>query len=97
MDTFEHLRAGWLIAIRAAMKQTWLERCKKYGPSAYVTADDARKVFEAIPDVPGPDRLSRNFLGAVFMPKRWVWTGGWTKSTTKGSHANPLKCWRYVG
>ena len=97
MDTFEHKRKEWLTIIRLAMRKTWIERRDKYGPDAYVTADDAREFFEAIPDVPGPKRLSRIFLGAVFMPKCWKWTGNWHKSETEGSHGNPLKCWRYIG
>lgn len=97
MDMFEHKRKHWLTIIRLAMQQTWMERRAKYGIDAYVTADDARKVFEAIPDVPGPERLSRNFLGAVFAPMCWEFTGKYHKSETEGSHSNDLKCWRYVG
>ncbi len=97
MDMFEQKRKHWLTIIRLAMRQTWMERRAKYGIDAYVTADDARKVFEAIPDVPGPERLSRNFLGAVFAPKCWEFTGKYHKSETEGSHRNDLKCWRYIG
>ena len=62
-----------------------------------VSADDARAYFEALPNVPGPDTLSRNFLGATFKERGWVCTGRMIHSATKGGHANRIFVWHWEG
>ena len=97
LDGFEYSRGEYLDMIRAGLRIVWKHRFDEVGHDAYVTADDARAIFEAIPNVPGPKRLSRNFLGQVFRTDEWEWTDQYVKSKTPGLHGNPIKCWRYVG
>lgn len=81
------LRKDYLAQIRTHLKR--LDRP--------VTADDARAYFEQLPNVPGPDTISRNFLGATFKGPGWVATGDMVLSTTKGRHANRIFVWRWEG
>jgi len=81
------LRKDYLTQIRTHLKR--LDRP--------VTADDARAYFEALPNVPGPDTLSRNFLGATFKERGWVCTGRMIHSATKGGHANRIFVWHWEG
>ena len=60
---------------------------------AFVTADDARPLLEARSDCP----RKKNFLGHLFRTGGWEPTGAAMPSSTRGSHGNLLRCWRYVG
>lgn len=81
------LRRDYLAQIRHHLK----------GLGRPVTADDARAYFESLPNVPGPEQLSRNFLGATFKEPGWVCTGQSVLSRTKGGHANRILVWRWEG
>ena len=84
--------------MRDRMRTLYFQREKSQGRElAFVTADDARLILDTDPNVPGPDRLKRNFMGSLFKAKGWEFTGQMIKSKTPGSHANRLLCWRYVG
>lgn len=86
------LRRGYLETIRAYVESLYWQRRRLYGDRAYVTADDARKHFEGLPDIPPPDEMSRNFLGCVFKGGGWE-AVGFYKSKTEGSHANRVFRW----
>ncbi len=86
------IRRGFLRTIRAHVERLYWERWRALGERAYVTADDARKYFEGLPDVPPADEMSRNFLGCVFKGEGWE-AAGFYKSRTKGSHANRVFRW----
>ena len=90
-------RRGYLEEIREHLRELFEIRQRRYGVEAFVTADDARTFFESTrqPSPPGPDVLSRNFLGAVFKAAGWHTDGQTYHSKTKGSHANRLLRWHY--
>jgi len=81
------LRQGYLVEVRAHLRSLGRD----------VTADDARAFFESLPGVPGPDTLSRNFLGAVFKAPGWMATGDMALSATRGRHASRILVWRWMG
>lgn len=102
LDTLEYSAGQILDELRAAMVKLYLKRREKQGALAFVTADDARIILETDPKYPPASRLNRNFMGQLFRPLSgqdpdWEWTGEYIKSRTQGSHANPLKCWRWIG
>lgn len=102
LDTLEYSAGQILDELRAAMVRLYLKRREKQGSLAFVTADDARIILESDPKYPTAQQLNRNFMGQLFRPLTgrepdWEWTGEYVKSRTPGSHANPLKCWRWVG
>lgn len=59
-------------------------------PEAFVTADDARRVYDQLENRP----RKTSFLGAVFKSEEWEWTGQMVKSLRAGRHAGLLYCWR---
>lgn len=79
------------------MISLYLQREKHQGRElAFVTADDARVILDTTPGI--SKDMNRNFMGAIFKnDKRFKPTGQFYKSTTPGSRANRLMCWRYVG
>lgn len=82
--------------LRDAIKAKWRE-LQRTGVRNYVTADDARILLE-IGVGTGIERpRNNNFMGSLFAGKEWEFTGNFIKSQTAGSHANLLRCWRYVG
>lgn len=85
LDSLEAIRAEYLERVRAQMRR-WAET------GAVVTPDDARAYFESL-NPPGPEHLSRNFLGCVFRGAEWEFAGTY-KSQTPGSHANRLNMYR---
>lgn len=87
---------------RDRMVRLYSQRRAKQGADAFVTADDARIILDSDPKYPPPTQMNRNFMGQLFMSKTvgkrdWEWNGKYVKSRTPGSHANPVKCWQYVG
>lgn len=69
-------------------------RCEDVGKeSAFVTADDARKIIDADERFKG---VNKNFLGALFKASGWR-AVGFHKSETPGSHANRLMRWIWEG
>lgn len=96
LEDMNKLRRSLLDYLRRAMIDLYLRREASVGrENAYVTADDARLVLEAIPNLPPPERLNRNFMGALFREcDGFEPTGSYAKSRTPGSHANNLTCWR---
>lgn len=99
LATLAQKRKYWLTEIRAWMVELYRRREReaevaKGGLGPFVTADDARAYFEGMDDVPPPQILSRNFLGAVFMGKEWKKCGD-QESQTPGRHANRIFRWRY--
>jgi hypothetical protein len=81
--------------LRGRMRVIYRMRAEDVGlAAACVTADDARRIIDAMPEFDG---VCRNFLGSLFLADGWEFTGQRIKSKTKGSHANELKCWRYRG
>lgn len=69
-----------------------------FGIRDYVTADDGRELFEfGVTNGHFERPASMNFMGALFAAKGWKFTGERIKSKTAGSHANELKCWKWVG
>ena len=96
LDHHEQARADVLRTLRAHLKQLFLDRVVNHGASAYVTADDAARIYNTLVErgelLPLP---SRAFLGQVFR------AGGWTllskdtiKSTQPRNHHRELKLWR---
>lgn len=82
--------------LRDRMQRLYLDRlCHQGRELAFVTADDARLILDTDPQIPGPDRLCRNFLGQLFRAPGWSTTGQIRRSSTPGSHGNLLMCWRY--
>lgn len=75
------IRAHYLRLIRKEMRRRALRGVR-------VNPDHARTYFESL-NPPGPEELSRNFLGCVFRGKEWVWAGTYRSQTT-GSHGNRL-------
>lgn len=97
LDSMEETRRSLLTWLREEMRSLYLRRLESHGRDlAFVTADDARVLLDNAPNVPGPDRLNRNFLGQLFRGEGWEWTGQLYKSKTLNSHANDLRCWRWV-
>lgn len=97
LDQFECTRAGILDWLRGRMQTLYRQRLAAQGFAlAFVTADDARVILDTDPRVPSPKDLNRNFLGKLFLAPGWTWTGQFRRSRTPGSHANLLRCWRYV-
>lgn len=98
LDNLADRRKSLCEWLRVEMRLLYQRRLEKQGYElAYVTADDARVLLDAAPGVPGPDKLSRNFIGALFRGvKGWQPTGKIARSRTPGSHANMLHCWRWV-
>ena len=70
---------------------------RKRGVRDYVSADDARILLEMGIALGIERPRNNNFLGSLFSGKDWEFTGYRIKSTTPGSHANELKCWRWIG
>ena len=66
ISNLAELRKEFLSIIRRKLRRLYLVRAAISGPYAYVTADDAREICEAIPGIPSPSVLNRNFLGATF-------------------------------
>ena len=81
----EETRADYLDRVRTAMRR-WAE------DGHPITPDDARDYFESL-NPPGPERLSRNFLGCVFRGREWEVVGTY-RSATPGSHGNRLNIYR---
>lgn len=102
LGRLESLRASYVVRIRAdleALYHTRRRRARQAGenPDAvYVTSTDARELFEHIPNVPPPEELSRNFLGAVFRGDDWEAIGV-EPSTTPGRRGALIRRWRYRG
>lgn len=92
LATLAVVRKDYLERIRTEMVALYLKRSEEMG-DPYVTADDARKVFESWEP---PEDLSRNFLGATFKTKDWAPCGLYL-SSTEGSHANRLLRWKLKG
>lgn len=91
-------RASLLRWLRHEMRKLYAERVIERGhDAAFVCADDARQILDAEPRVPPPERLNRSFLGTLFKGEKGWRACGFTKSRTAGSHANLLRCWRWVG
>ena len=88
LDSLEQTRRIYLDRVRATMRR-WA------GDGGAITPDDARDYFESL-DPPGPERLSRNFLGCVFRGREWEVVGTYT-SATPGSHGNRLNIYRLRG
>lgn len=80
--------------LRKRLEVIYKVRCEDDREGAYVTADDARKIIDAMPEFNG---VCRNFLGRLFLAPGWEFTGRRVNSKTKGSHGNELKCWRWRG
>ena len=97
LDQHNRYRASLLDWLRGHMRSLYAQRLQSQGRGlAFVTADDARRILDADERVPGPDRLNRNFLGALFVKGAgWEATGEYTHSQTPGSHGNRLCCWRF--
>lgn len=100
MRRFEATHGDWLTVLRGAMRLVYRRRCRR-NVEAYVTADDARRVFESLTTATErTEMLARNpkamnFMGALFQAPGWVWTGDWSRSETPGSHRNMLRRWRW--
>lgn len=86
-------RKVWLATIRQELERIYAERARLGAPNAFVTANDARVVFEALPGVPPASEVSRSFLGAVFHAPGWV-PCGLDRSRVVGHHACLLLRWR---
>ena len=83
--------------LRDAVRRKYLDLVRS-GVRSYVTADDGRELFETMLANGHFERPhSMNFMGSLFAGSEWEFTGERIKSKTAGSHANELKCWRYVG
>jgi hypothetical protein len=94
LERLAEARADYLNQIRWYVAMLYSARLPLHGDDAYVTSDDARTFFENMPDVPPPDVLSRNFLGAVFKTAEWETDGTTVMSVTPGRHANRVFRWR---
>lgn len=67
-------------------------------PPVFVCGDDARSFFEALPGVPPPEILSRNFLAAVWREPGWrVIPYKVHQSCVEGSHGRRVLCYEWVG
>jgi hypothetical protein len=104
LNRHEQNRQVALTALRRKLKSLYLRRLnaahKKMRPdqSAYVTAADARRMLTRMAEVNAMYSFdNHNFLGALFRTADWAPTGETILSETKGSHANRLLCWQYVG
>jgi len=96
LDAMEGKRHKLLEYLRTRLFQLYQKRLEKQGEAlARVTADDARLILESDPNIPGADKLNRNFLGQLFRTPKWEFTGELIKSQTQGSHGNLLRCWRW--
>lgn len=89
----ERLRQDFLARLRTEMVDLYQERELAAPGHGYVCADDARKLLESWPDVPPPEQLSRNFMGALFRGSEWI-ASGMVESATKGSHGRRIVSWR---
>lgn len=89
--------ASILDYLRGCLKLIYV-RNREIDGESFVTADDARRIFEnAIRSGRFVRPHSMNFMGQLFKTKDWRFTGQRVKSQTPGSHANELKCWVYIG
>ncbi len=79
------------------MVEKW-KQLHRAGIRDYVSADEARILLEIGIATQGIERPANHaFMGSLFKGSEWEFTGHRVKSETPGSHANELKCWRYVG
>ena len=88
-----------ILRVLAAVRKEYLRliryEMKRLAPMrGYVTAEDAREFFESLEDVPSPNVLNRNFLGAVFKTTDWTTDGATVCSSTEGRHGNRVFLWR---
>lgn len=97
LERLARLRRVWLKQVREALVLLYRHRVRTTGALPYVTANDAREIFEQLPDVPLQSDMSRSFLGAVFRTAEWQAESGLDESTVAGSHARRVFRWRYVG
>lgn len=88
-------RRAYLVRLRGDMSKLYMARVAASVPGQlpYVSADDARETFERYDEVPTPQVLSRNFIGAVFRTKAWEPCGS-IPSVTRGSHGRAVRRWR---
>lgn len=95
LDTHEYTSGQILDELRLAMRRLYEKRLSAQGRElAFVTADDARVILDT--DERYAHLTNKNFMGSLFREKGWHKTGRIIKSKTPGSHANELKCWRWV-
>lgn len=98
LDGLESSRSRIIDYLRDRMRTLYARRMAAEGYRlACVTADDARHILDNDPRFPGPQEFNRNFLGCLFREEGWEWTGNLAYSRTPGSHANLIRCWRWVG
>lgn len=96
LDTLDRKRRGYLAKLRTEMELLYWKRHRVDPDTAFVTADDAREVFEAWPGIPDADELSRNFLGSLFRGRRWTEVGT-ARSRTPGRNASLVRKWALLG
>lgn len=94
LELHEYSSGQVLDELRAAMRRLYARRRSIQGGEAFVTADDARLILDT--DERYAHITNKNFMGSLFREKGWEKTGKIIKSKTAGSHANELKCWRWV-
>lgn len=88
-------RAALIAWLRGELVKLYVARRIAGGDRAAVTADDARVLLARSGRDPGGNR---NWIGAVFKGAGWEpIEDRWHFSETAGSHANRLRCWRWVG
>ena len=97
----ELLRRDRILSILAATRKMLLERLRAEMKALYlsnggepVTADDARKLLDSWPDIPPPEELNRNFMGALFRNGDWLPVDVNHQSRTKGSNARRIVRWQ---
>lgn len=102
LEDLAERRAHFVTVLRDRMAALYLERrhlARLAGEDAdavYVTSTDVREEFESLPNIPPPDKLSRNFLGTIFRSDAWE-ACGVEPSTTPGRRGALIRRWRYVG
>jgi hypothetical protein len=84
----------WLRKQLAKLYQQRTSLHPSYG--AFVTADDARRIYDAS-RFPKEYSQSHTFFGSIFRGNDWKPTGQRVPSLHPANNARSIMCWQYVG
>jgi hypothetical protein len=92
LDEHEDRRHAAIRWLRKTLKALYEDRIT-HGAVAYVSADDARTLYEGS-NFPPEYAANRTFFGSIFRGNDWEPTGERIQSTHPSNNARSIMCWR---